>query len=247
MAERTATTAGKNIDKPFQSKGTLRLRCRLRGIRSRPATTPRTPKGTLIMKMRRQPPTASSSPPTDGPRASPTAWAAPWIPMALPERHPRHRDHNDGDAVGLKHGGPNGLQDSERNEDTECRGDAAERGADHEDGKPVDVEELATPHVGEAADCRHGGYQHQEVAQTDPGDSSDTGVKGPLQRGQRHRDDAGIELAHECPDANRPDRKPVGVLPVADGRRPTRLDEETVPTRRFHMCEGLHGLIVCRL
>ncbi len=37
-------------------------------------------------KMRRQPPAASSRPPTDGPRASPSAWAAPWKPSERPRR-----------------------------------------------------------------------------------------------------------------------------------------------------------------
>lgn len=83
-AESTATTAGKNNASPFQSKGTRSFRWRLRGMRSKPAITPSTPKGTLTMKMRRQPPAANSSPPTDGPNVSPTAWAAPWTPIALP-------------------------------------------------------------------------------------------------------------------------------------------------------------------
>ena len=83
-ADRMATTAGKNMDSPFQSNGTRSCRWRLRGMSSRPAMTPSTPKGTLTMKIRRQPPAARSSPPTDGPRASPIAWAAPWIPIALP-------------------------------------------------------------------------------------------------------------------------------------------------------------------
>ncbi len=45
---------------------------------------PTRPKGTVTKKMSLQPPAANNNPPTVGPRANPTAWAAPWIPMAPP-------------------------------------------------------------------------------------------------------------------------------------------------------------------
>ena len=83
-AEKRATTAGKNRARPAQSKGTRSWRWRLRGMKSSPATMPSRPKGTLTRKISRQPPAASKNPPTDGPRARPIAWAAPWMPMALP-------------------------------------------------------------------------------------------------------------------------------------------------------------------
>ena len=136
MAERTATTAGKNSPSPDQSKGTRSLSLRLRGMRSRPAIMPSTPKGTLTMKMRRQPPAARSSPPMEGPRARPTAWAAPWIPIALPERSPGDRNHDDGDAVGLEHGGTDCLEDPERDEGAEARGEATEGRADTKMANP---------------------------------------------------------------------------------------------------------------
>ena len=38
----------------------------------------------LTKKIRRHPPAASRSPPIVGPMASPSAWAVPWRPIALP-------------------------------------------------------------------------------------------------------------------------------------------------------------------
>ena len=54
------------------------------GSAARPAIMPTRPNGTLTKKMSRHPPAARRKPPTVGPSASPTAWAAPWIPIALP-------------------------------------------------------------------------------------------------------------------------------------------------------------------
>jgi hypothetical protein len=46
-------------------------------------------------------------------------------------------------------------------EPTKARGEPAQRGADDEDAEPIDVEQLATPRVGEAADGHHGGDQDE--------------------------------------------------------------------------------------
>ena len=54
-------------------------------------------------------------------------------------------------------------------------------GADDEDGEPVDVEELAAPHIGEAPDGHHGGDEDEKVAQTHPGDSADGGMECALE------------------------------------------------------------------
>ena len=84
IADTSATTAGKKIPSPLQSKRTRASRSRLRGTNSTAATAPNRPKGTLTKKMRRQPPAARSSPPIVGPRARPSAWAVPCRPMARP-------------------------------------------------------------------------------------------------------------------------------------------------------------------
>ena len=84
MPDNRATTAGKKIASPNQSKRTRAIRFRLRGTSRTAAVAPNRPKGTLTKKMRRHPPAARSSPPTDGPSARPRAWAAPWIPIARP-------------------------------------------------------------------------------------------------------------------------------------------------------------------
>ena len=84
MAEKTASTAGKKRMNPIQSNGVGSWRFRLLGINSTPAIMPTSPNGTFTKKMSRHPPAARRKPPTVGPSASPTAWAAPWIPIALP-------------------------------------------------------------------------------------------------------------------------------------------------------------------
>ena len=84
IAETSATTAGKKIPSPAQSKRTRFMRSRLRGTSRTAARAPNSPKGTLTKKMRRHPPAARSSPPIVGPRASPKACAAPCRPMARP-------------------------------------------------------------------------------------------------------------------------------------------------------------------
>ena len=84
MAESNAATAGKNMASPDQSNRTRAKRFWLLGTSRIAATAPKRPKGTLTKKMRRHPPAAKSSPPTEGPRASPSAWAVPWSPMAFP-------------------------------------------------------------------------------------------------------------------------------------------------------------------
>ena len=77
-----------------------------------------------------------------------------------------------------------------------------------------------TPHVGESTDRSHRSHQNQEVAQTHPGHRTHTGVERPLQGGQGHGHDAGVELAHEGPDADRGHGQPEGIgpTPIASGR-----------------------------
>ena len=76
--------AGTKMARPAQSKRARSARWRLRGMNNHAATIPRRPTGTFTRKISRHPPVASSSPPAAGPRAKPSAWAAPWTPMARP-------------------------------------------------------------------------------------------------------------------------------------------------------------------
>ena len=73
MADRSAAMAGKKRASPVQSKPTRACRFCERGTSRMAATAPNTPKGTLTKKISRHPLAASSSPPTVGPKARPSA------------------------------------------------------------------------------------------------------------------------------------------------------------------------------
>ena len=228
------TTAGKNSPRPAQSKGTLPTRCRLRGMNRIPATIPMSPAGTLTKKTRRQPPAASSRPPTAGPSARPSAWAAPWMPMLRPSDLRGHSQIDDGHAVGLQHGRAHGLESPEGVERSEAGREAAQDRTHDEDAEAIGVEQFAPDHVGEAAHGGDRGHQHQQVAEADPSDRRYVGMKDVLQRGQGHGDDAGVELPHEGADAHGRHHEPGGatVPPPSEAgavRRAVAATRERVP------------------
>ena len=238
MAERRAATAGKKMARPVQSKRTRASRFRLRGTSRMAATAPKMPKGTLTKKMRRHPPAASSRPPTVGPIASPRACAAPCNPMARPSAPTRHHEHDDGQAVRLQHGGPDGLQRTKAAQRREVGREPAQNRRKREDDEAIDVEELAAPHVREASDGGHRGHQDEQVGEAHPRDGTDRRVEGVLEGGKGDGHDGRVELAHECADTHGGDGEPVGVGPLSDRLGPPRLDEQPVPgqgprTRRF--------------
>ena len=124
----------------------------------------------------------------------------------------------------------------------EVRSQSAQRRADDEDAEAVDVEELVPPHVGEPTDGGHRGHQDQEVAQTHPGHRTDAGVEGPLQRGQGDGHDAGVELAHEGPDADGGHGQPERVGPTPDRLGSPGLDHQPLPSHRPQLIECVHSL-----
>ena len=84
IADSSATTAGKNIPSPVQSKRTRASRFRLRGTSSTAATAPNDAEGHVDEEDEPPPPGRQQQPADVGPSASPSAWAAPWKPMAFP-------------------------------------------------------------------------------------------------------------------------------------------------------------------
>ena len=163
------------------------------------------------------PPTRSQEQPADGrAQGEPQRLRRALQPDGAAERSARHDQHDDGQAVRLQHGGPHRLERPEAAQRAQPRREAAQDGSEGEDDEAVDVEQLATPHVGEASDGGHGGDQDQQVREADPGDGTDRHVEGPLQRWQGDGDDGRIELAHERPDTDGGDGEPVGI-PVAPG------------------------------
>ena len=63
----------------------------------------------------------------EGPRARPHGLGSSLDPDRLAQRSPRDGDQDDGDAVGLEHGGTDCLEHSEGDEHAEARSEAAER------------------------------------------------------------------------------------------------------------------------
>ncbi len=155
----------------------------------------------------------------------------------------RDSEDDDGDAVGLEESSADGLEHTEADEPSEIRREPTQRGTDDEDAESVDIEELATPHVGEAADGHHGGNEDEEVAQSHPGHRVDPGMEGALESRERNGHDAGVELAHEGTDAHGSDGEPKGPRSVPDPIRALRLDHQPLPSGRGCGSDGdvLHG------
>ena len=68
--------------------------------------------------------------------------------------------------------------------------------------------------------------QRQQVGERHPLDGREPGAELPLQRGEGHRDDARVELAHERAEAHRGDREPRRERVLADHRGPRRLAQQ---------------------
>jgi hypothetical protein len=141
----------------------------------------------------------------------------------------RDGQRDDGHAVGLQHGRTEGLEGPEAVQHHQAGGGGTQHRAGHEDGEAVEVEELAADHVGEPSDRRHRGHQDQQIAQADPADGTDAGVEGPLEGGKGQGDDAGIQLAHEGPDADGRHGQQIALVQIPDGPRTTRFDHESLP------------------
>ncbi len=164
MATRRATTAGKKRPRPLTSKGTRRASSRLRGTSRMAATAPRMPMGTLTKKMRRHPPAATSKPPTVGPSARPRAWAAPWKPMARPSERAGTTSTMMARLLACSMAAPTAWSARNPHRAARLGGHTAQDRGDHEEDEPVDVEQLAAPHVGDPAHGGDGPHQHHQVA-----------------------------------------------------------------------------------
>ena len=140
-----------------------------------------------------------------------------------------NRQHNDGHAVGLEHGGPQALEDPKSIERHQGRGEPTQGRADREDDEAIHIEQLATDHVGETAHGGDTGHQDEQIAQSDPGDGSHACAERRLQGREGDRDDAGVQLPHERADAHGGNGQPVGVRTIPDCCRAPGLDQQTVP------------------
>ncbi len=242
MADRSAAIAGKKIASPVQSKRTRANRFWLRGTSSDRGEGADHADGDVDEED--EAPAAGGQQQAADRRAQgePERLGRPLEPDGLPERSARHHEHDDGQAVRLQHGRPDGLQGAEAAQRGQVGCQAAQHRGAGEDDEAVDVEELAPPHVGEATDRGDGRHQHQEVRQADPGDGPHRGVEGALQRRQGHRDDGRVELAHERADAHGGHGEPRGVRLIPDDLGPPRLDEQAVPGPRPRSRRPVPGL-----
>jgi hypothetical protein len=99
------------------------------------------------------------------------------------------------------------------------------RGAGEHD-ETVQVHELAAGPVRPAARRDEQRGQHEQVGERHPLDGGEPGAELPLQRGERHRHDARVELAHERAEAHRGDREPRRERVLADHRGTRRLAQQ---------------------
>ncbi len=237
-ATNRATTAGKNSDASHPVERCRILEIATPGDQQDPGDHADDAEG-HVHEEDEPPPSGSEQEPADGraERQSDGLCGA-LDPDRLAERGPGHGEHDDRHAVRLEQGGADGLDRPEADEPSEAGGESAQRGAEDEDAEPVDVEELAPPHVGEPADGHHGRHQHEEVAEADPGDRADAGVEGVLQGRECDGDDARVELAHEGADAHRDDGEPEGPRTAPDPVGALRFDQEPLPPGRAFRADG---------
>ena len=85
-------------------------------MKAQPAAAPISPIGTLTRKINRQPPAASSKPPTVGPEGQAQGLRRALDAERPPQPAGRRHQGDDGDAVGLEHGRADGLQRPETEE-----------------------------------------------------------------------------------------------------------------------------------
>ncbi len=148
---------------------------------------------------------------------------------AEPSPEPRGRQHvtDERVRVRLQHHGADRLDEPSGNQQPERWGDSAGSGADHEDAEAVCVEELAADPIGQLAHGRDSPRKNQDVDEHDPLDRSDRRVQVGSEDGQRRRDDARVELAHEGTDADGADGKPGRRRQCADPGGAARLGEDS--------------------
>ena len=174
-----------------------------------------------------------------------------------PEPVSRQSHVDDRHAVRLQHGRSRTLNHSEDVEPEKSRSDGTESGTEDEHEEAIGVEKLAPDHVGQAADCRDSGDEHDQVAQADPCHRPEACVEGSPEGRERDRHDAGVELAHECADADRGEGVVVGLRPVSHPLGTPRLSQPVAvrhgqscwwPGRSLIRRQGLgtpHGTRVC--
>ena len=180
----------------------------------------------MTTKINRQPPSAVRTPPSTGPTLNPTACAAPWNPSPVPRRSDGRTSRISAYELAWSITAPIAWTIRATHEQPERRRERAGRRADDEDAEAVGVQELAADPVSDLADRRDGAGKDEHVDEHHPFDGSDRGVEVGAEEGQRGRDDARVELAHERPDAHGADREPGCRRALTDPRRPARFGED---------------------
>ena len=201
-------------------------RWRVRGSRNHPAATAITPTGTLTKKIHRQPAEATSSPPATGPSARPSACAAAWIPSAARRRPAGALVATSATLLACSIAAPAACttrSPTSTGSDGASPHAADARGEHHE---PVQVHQLAAVPVRPAAHRHQQRHQRQQVGQRHPLHPGQARAELALQRGERQRHDAGVELAHERPEAHRGHRQPRRQPVLTDHGRPGRLAQQ---------------------
>ena len=121
------------------------------------------------------------------------------------------RRDDDGDAVRRQQRRSDRLQDAECDEHRQVRGKPAERRAEHEQEEAGRVQELASEHVGEAAEDRQERRHREQITDCDPADGAQSRAEFMLEPRQQQLRDAGIDLPHEGADAyGADDAPPIG-------------------------------------
>ncbi len=145
-------------------------------------------------------------------RTSLHAQGRPPPPGRSAGRHQRH-------AVGLQHRCSGRLHHPDRDQHAQRGGQPAPRRRRGEQHEPVQVHQLAAIPVRPAAHRHQQRDQRQQVGQRHPLHPGQGHAVLALQRGERQRHHAGIQLPHERPEAHRGHRQPRRHRMIADHRR----------------------------
>ncbi len=137
----------------------------------------------------------------------------------------RHRGRDQRDAVGLQHRRAHRLGDAGSDERVETGRVHTRDGRAGEDREAVDVDDLAAQPVRDPAHWDEQRHERDQVAERDP-----LGIRAEVltHRGERERDDRGVQLPHERPEADRRDHQPRRIRPARYPRRPGGLRDEPV-------------------
>jgi hypothetical protein len=161
---------------------------------------PISPTGTLSQNTQRQPRRLIRSPPSAGPALRPAE--SPAAPLRT------DGGDDDRDAVGHQQGRSERLQHPRADQEVEARRQPAQPRADHKNQKSEEIEQLAAKDVGQPADNRQHGGDHEQIGDRHPGDRSDRLVETRSELRQHELSDAGVDLSHEGADADSPDDQP---------------------------------------